>query len=168
MENGLYYGIINGNETIAISDDVETVHKRLKRVDLDIDIIIRHKNRGYETIESYYNSLLPRIYRITSSNIKEFGFIIAMNSIKNNNRTAIELFYSLDELYNYFDNLKRQNYYVYIAHLPYVEKRQLGGIDALDVPTEFKDVSDLRATIEANRALTGRKDNNCEKEKSRA
>lgn len=148
-KDGLYYGIINKNEVIAISDDVETVYKRLERVDRDIDITIRHKKRSYETLEGYYNSLLPRVYRITSSNTEKHGFIIAMNFIKNNERSQIELFYSLDDLYKRFSGLKNKNYYVHIAHLPDVDKQRLGGIDALDIPDEFKDVSDLRATIEA-------------------
>ena len=148
-ENGLYHGIINKNEVIAISDDVETVYKRLERVVRDIDITIRHKKRSYETLEGYYNSLLPRVYRITSSNTEKHGFIIAMNSIKNNEPSHVELFYSLDDLYNRFDRLKNKNYYVHIAHLPDVDKERLGGIDALDIPAEWKDVSDLRAVIKA-------------------
>lgn len=148
-KDGLYYGIINKNEVIAISDDVETVYKRLERVDRDIDITIRHKKRSYETLEGYYNSLLPRVYRITSSNTEKHGFIIAMNFIKNNERSQIELFYSLDDLYNRFDRLKNKNYYVHIAHLPDVDKERLGGIEALDIPEEFKDITDLRAVIKA-------------------
>lgn len=148
-KDGLFHGIINKNEVIAISDDVETVYKRLERVDRDIDITIRHKKRSYETIESYYNSLLPRVYRITSSNTKNHGLIIALNSIKNNERSKVELLYSMEDLYNRFDKLKNQNYYVHIAHLPDVDKERLGGIEALDIPDEFKDISDLRATIEA-------------------
>ena len=148
-KDGLYYGIINKNEVIAISDDVETVYKRLERVDRDIDITIRHKKRSYETLEGYYNSLLPRVYRITSSNTEKHGFIIAMNFIKNNEPSRVELFYSLEELYERFDKLKNKNYYVHITHLPDVDKQRLGGIDALDIPDEFKDISDLRAVIEA-------------------
>lgn len=148
-ENGLFHGIINDNQVVAISDDIETVYKRLKRVDRDIDIDIRYKNRRYKTVESYYNSLLPRVYRITSSNAKKHGFIIAMNSIKNNEPSHVELFYSLEELYNRFDKLKNQNYYVHIAHLPDVDRTKLGGIEALDIPDDFKDISDLKTTIEA-------------------
>lgn len=148
-KNGLYYGIINKNEVIAISDDIEVVFKRLKRVDRDIDIDIRYKNRRYKTVESYYNSLLPRVYRITSSNTEKHGFIIAMNFIKNNEPSHVELFYSLEELYKRFSGLKNQNYYVHVAHLPDVDRTKLGGIEALDIPDEFKDISDLRATIEA-------------------
>lgn len=148
-ENGLYHGIINKDEVIAISDDIEVVFKRLKRVDRDINNTIRDKNRRYKTVEDYYNSLLPRVYRITSSNTKKHGFIIAMNSIKNNERSKVELLYSLEELYERFDKLKNKNYYVHVAHLPDVDKSRLGGIEALDIPDEFKDISDLRAAIEA-------------------
>ena len=148
-ENGLFHGIINDNQVVAISDDIETVYKRLKRVDRDINITIRYKNRSYETLEGYYNSLLPRVYRITSSNTEKYGLIIAMNSIKNNERSSVELFYSLEELYNRFDKLKNKNYYVHIAHLPNVDKERLSGIEALDIPDDFKDISDLKTTIEA-------------------
>jgi len=148
-KDGLFHGIINKDEVIAISDDIEVVFKRLKRVDRDINITIRDKNRRYKTVEDYYNSLLPRVYRITSSNTKKHGFIIAMNSIKNNERSKVELLYSLEELYERFDKLKNKNYYVHVAHLPAVDKSRLGGIDALDIPDEFKDISDLRAVIEA-------------------
>src|SRR5690625_1493768 len=70
-KDGLFHSIINDNEVIAINDDIETVHKRLKQVDRDINIIIIDKNRRYMTVEDYYNSLLPRVYRITSSNTKK-------------------------------------------------------------------------------------------------
>lgn len=150
-KGGLFYGIINNDEVIAISNDVETVYKRLKRADKDINIVIRHKNRSYETLESYYKSLLPAIYRITSSNTEKHGLIIAMNYIKNNEPSQVELFYSLEELYERFDGLKNNNYYVHVAHLPGVDKSRLGGIDALDIPAEYKDIDDLRAAIKARR-----------------
>ena len=166
-KDGLYYGIINKNEVIAISDDVETVYKRLERVDRDIDITIRHKKRSYETLEGYYNSLLPRVYRITSSNTEKHGFIIAMNFIKNNEPSRVELFYSLEELYERFDKLKNKNYYVHIAHLPSVDKSRLGGIEALDIPGEWKDISDLRAVIKARQKAGSHEEYIKQVEKSR-
>lgn len=72
-----------------------------------------------------------------------------MNSIKNNERSQVELFYSLEELYERFNKLKNTNYYVHITHLLEVDKEKLGGIEALDIPREWRDVSDLRTAIKA-------------------
>lgn len=150
-KNGLFYGIINDNEVIAISDDINVVEKRLKHAESSIEYTVydADRKRRYKTIDSYYNSLLPRIFRITSSNAKNHDLIIALNSIKNNERSHVELYYSLEDLYERFDRLKNKNYYVHITHLPDVDKERLGGIEALDIPAEFKDISDLRAAIEA-------------------
>lgn len=151
-ENGLFYGIINDNEVITISDDIEVVFERLKRVDRDINITIRHKNRSYKTLEGYYNSLLPTIYRITSSNTEKHGLIIAMNRIKAGRHSSIQLFYDVDDLHNFFEQLKNTNYYVHVAHFRDIsreDKKGFGGIDALDIPREWRDVSDLRTAIKA-------------------
>lgn len=146
VQNGLFYGIINDEEVIAISDDINVVEKRLKHAESSIKFTIydADRKRRYNNLESYYNSLLPRIFRITSSNAGNHGLIIALNSIKNNERSRVELFYSLEDLYKRFDKLKNQNYYVHIAHLPNVDKQRLGGIDALDIPAEWRNTSDFR------------------------
>lgn len=154
MKNGLFYGIINGDETIAISDDIDAVASRLKRADSNIDYTIYDtgRRRRYTTIESYYNSLLPRIYRITSSNTKDHDVIIAMNRVISGRYSSIQLFYDVDDLHNFFEQLKNKNYYVHVAHFRDIsreDKKRFGGIDALDVPREWRKVADLQAVIKA-------------------
>src|SRR5699024_3185976 len=116
VKNGLFYGIINDDEVIAISDDIDVVEERLKHAEQGIEFNIHDADRGrrYKTIENYVNSLLPTIYRITSSNTKEHGLIIAMNSIRYAEPTKIQLFYDVEDLLNYFGRLKSKNYFVHV------------------------------------------------------
>src|SRR5699024_1046452 len=115
------------------------------------------RGRRYKTIENYVNSLLPTIYRITSSNTKEHGLIIAMNSIRYAEPTKIQLFYDVEDLLNYFGRLKSKNYFVHVANhrdITYEDKKKMGGIDALDIPRDWMFVKDLRAVI-LNRQKAG-------------
>src|SRR5690625_4541584 len=72
----LYYGYINGSQLIAISNDIETVEKRLKKAYRNMKITVRHSGLSL-SVEEYEYTKLPRIYRIRVSYKNEQGLIIA-------------------------------------------------------------------------------------------
>lgn len=150
-ENGMYTGIINDDEVIAVSNDVQTVYERLKHADKDIEITIAKGRQTFKDIDSYLNTYLPRIYRITYSDTKAHGLIIAIDDYKNGNYSTIRLFYSFDKVVEYVTKRQRNdgNYFVYTHRFFDAEiLEKLGGIDALDVPRDMATVKHLRQAIE--------------------
>ena len=148
-KNGLYHGIINGNETIAISDDVDEAEKRLKRADKDVEITVRYDGRNFN-VESYKLTKLPRIFRVAYSEAGSHGLIIAVDDYWNGYYSDVRLFYDVDKVIKYIRRRggKDGNYYVYGRQPAEDFRERVGGIKALDVPELLRDTKHLKQAIE--------------------
>lgn len=148
-KDGLYYGIINKDEVIAISDDVETVYKRLSLVDRDIDIVIRHKNRSYKSIESYRAIYLPRIYRMSYSEAGGHDLIIALDYFKNGDYSRIHMFYDFDDVIKFIKRKQRNdNNFIIFGRRPSEQfDKEVGGLSYLEVGKEYRTTRPLSQAV---------------------
>src|SRR5690625_2702347 len=147
--DGLYYGYINGNQLIAISNDIETVEKRLKKAYRNMKITVRHSGLSL-SIEEYEYTKLPRIYRMSVSDTKEHGLIIALDDYKGGHYSAIRLFYDIEKVISFIQRKQRNdgNFFVY-GRAPVEDFRErVGGLKTMDVPRDLAVITHLRQTIE--------------------
>lgn len=146
---GLYYGIINGDEVIAISDDIDEVERRLKRAERNIEIVVQHAGREL-TVELYKLSKYSRVFRVAYSDTKAHGLIIAIDDFFGGDFSNIRLFYEFNEAVNY---IRRRggdegDYYVFSPRLPEDFREAAGGKDTFDMPPQLATVKHLKKAIE--------------------
>lgn len=157
VKDGLYYGIINGAEVIAISDDIDEVERRLKRAERNIEIVVQQGNRELSP-ELYKLSKYSRVFRVAYSDTKYYGLIIAIDDFFGGDFSEIRLFYEFNEAVNYIRSRggKDADYYVYSPRLPETFREAAGGKDTFDIPSELATVKHLRKAIEARKKAGGR------------
>lgn len=149
VENGLYYGIINGDEVIAISTDIDEVERRLKRAERNIEIVVQQGNREL-SVELYKLSKYSRVFRVAYSDTKYYGLIIAVDDFFDGDFSDIRLFYDFNESADYIRRRggKDGDYYVYSPRLPETFREAAGGKDTFDMPPQLATVKHLRQAIE--------------------
>lgn len=157
VKDGLYYGIINGGEVIAISDDIDEVERRLKRAERNIEIVVQHAGREL-TVELYKLSKYSRVFRVAYSDTKAYGLIVAIDDFFGGYFSDIQLFYDYDKAINYIRRRggKDGDYYVYSPRLPEDFREAAGGKDSADMPPQLATVNHLKKAIEARKKAGGR------------
>lgn len=157
VKDGLYHGVINSGEVIAISDDIDEVINRLKRAERNIEIVVQHAGREL-TVELYKLSKYSRVFRVAYSDTKNFGLIIAVDDFFDGYFSEIRLFYDFDKAVDYIRRRggKDGDYYVYSPRLPEDFREAAGGKDTFDIPPQLATVNHLKKAIEARKKAGGR------------
>lgn len=152
VKNGLYYGIINGDEVIAISDDIDEVEQRLKRAESNVEIVVIKDGREL-SVEVYKLSKYSRVFRVAYSDTKAHGLIIAVDDFFNGDFSEIRLFYDFDKAVDYIQRRRGKDgdYYVYSPRLPENFREAVGGKDTFNIPPQLATVKHLKKAIEARK-----------------
>lgn len=156
IEDGLFYGIINGDETIAISDDIDEVAKRLKRVDKNIEFTVydAERRRRFKSIEDYHISKLSTtIYRMSYSEAAEHGLIIAIDRFRAGEHSKVRLFYDFDDVIKYIKRGQGSDGdFILYGRRPSGEfDKEVGGLDYLDISDELRTTKPLQKAVSARK-----------------
>lgn len=157
VKDGLYYGIINDGEVIAISTDIDEVERRLKRAERNIEIVVIKDGRELSP-ELYKLSKYPRVFRVAYSDTKAYGLIVAIDDFFDGYFSEIRLFYDYEKAINYIRSRggDEGDYYVFSPRLPEDFREAAGGKDSADIPSELATVNHLKKAIEARKKAGGR------------
>src|SRR5699024_6908543 len=148
-KNGVYHGIANNGEVIAASGDVEAVFDRLKHADKDVAITIVKGRQCFPSLDDYFNSYLPPIYRLSYSEAGGHGLIIALDVFEEGMPSDIKLYNDWGDVEALIKREQgdRRDFYI-VGRQPYEGfKDELRDLNEADLPRELRKLDHLQEAV---------------------